>query len=156
MGMLLALWGLIKTPLGQKITIIVICIILAFGALKWYGHRREEIGKTKGIVIGANDTKQQMEEQWKKREADLTKREATVVTDTKVVDAKKAEIVKLRASLDQTLIQIQATSNASEESANEIISRIPVSELANSIKRKSAELGPPKDTAPGTGGNPVK
>lgn len=133
-----------KNPLGQKIGIVLICLIAAFIALNWYGNRQFQAGKGVGIGIGAEETRKNMEKSWKIKEDNLKIAQEEVSKKQIEVDKRSAEIVKMKKALDETLIKIKTTNQTQQESANAIVAAVPGDMLDSALRNKSRELGKPK------------
>ena len=133
-----------RNPLGQKIGLILACAI-AFGLLaRWYGNSQYYKGEEIGIQKGGAMMLEKKQEEWKQKDAEISSQKKDLEVQTKELEGRKAEVAKLRIDLTSTLTKIQATSQASAEAANAIVSSIPGDALDGSIRAKSAELGPPK------------
>ena len=142
-------WGFFtKNPLGQKIGIVLVCLLFAGLALRWYGNGQYYKGRNEGVKQGAEDIRKSQEAAWKERELQLE-------NDRKALDEAGEELQKqmeaieaIRKVQDTALAKIRATGQARQEASNAIVNSIPGDLLDDALRRKSAELGPPKDFPP--------
>lgn len=133
-----------KNPLGQKIGIVLICVILGFVALNWYGNNQFQQGKVLGVKIGDEDARKSMEATWAKREADMVLTQQKLDADRARVDKDAEQAALLRASLTSSLAQIRAAGQTRQESANAYVTSIPGDQLDAAIRAQSAKLGTPQ------------
>lgn len=133
-----------KNPLGQKVGIILICVILGFVALNWYGNSQYQSGKAIGVKLGDEDARKSMEATWAKREADFKTSQEKLDADRARVDSDAAQVAQLRAGLSTSLSQIRTASQTRQENANAIVASVPGDMLDDAIRTKSASLGAPQ------------
>jgi hypothetical protein len=133
-----------KNPLGQKVGIVLICVILGFVALNWYGNSQYQQGKAIGVKLGDEDARKSMEATWAKREIDLKTAQDKIIADRAKIDQDAIEVAKIRGTLSASLVQIRAASQTRQENANAIVASVPGDMLDDAIRSKSAALGAPQ------------
>jgi hypothetical protein len=149
MFILSAIFGFFtKNPLGQKLGIVILCCTAFFIYLNWHDEKIAREWEAKGLKIGAEETRKSMEAEWAEREKKNAV-ERKGIDEARAQQLKeKAELVRLRSSLEASLTSIQAASHAQMEAANAFIGSIPDAELIANIRAQSARLGIPLDERP--------
>lgn len=132
-----------KSQLGQKVLLVLGCIVAAFVALNWYGNRQYEKGKEVERTATTEVIRKGVEKEFKAREAVLAQdRKALEADRARDIEA-RTETDKMKVELDKKLAAIQAASHAQAEVIHEVVNSIPGDELDEYIRRQSAKLGPP-------------
>lgn len=145
--MLIFTWFL-KNPLGQKVGIVLICLVVGFVALNWYGNREYSKGKAIGVSLGAEDMRKSMEAAWKVKEEAIAVQQKQLIAESADIQKQKAQLAGLRNEANKALVQINANAVAQMERANATVNSIPGDQLDDALRRLSAELGPPEKYPP--------